>query len=164
RFLRPRRQSEGVMKVERSNRADAAASKADPKLQFKQALKQATPGLKPAALRAGGDSKIIPLTKALSSDKLATVRTAINSGAERLATVRKEGQGEQQEKLDSRLLDIICKELQIELGDGRAANTDFPGRGEVSKKTAPQLKPVAQSSTVPGAPGATSKSQVFSNP
>src|SRR5437667_12522510 len=102
------------MKVDRSQRA---AMNGAAKSEFKQVLKAAPPGMKP---------KVVPLAAgahARTVQTLSTARTEINVRAERLAHVRAEGQTEQDAKLDSRLVDLICKELRIEFGgDPRAAN------------------------------------------
>ncbi|MBI3185828.1 MAG: hypothetical protein HYZ28_27135 [Myxococcales bacterium] len=61
-------------------------------------------------------------------------RARIDAEAERLLAVRQQANTEHDGRLDARLLDIICRELQIELSDEKQARNcpakgaDFPGR------------------------------------
>ncbi len=64
------------------------------------------------------------------ADALRVARAAMNRDVEQRRLSRTEGLASDQEKLDARLVDIICRELIIELGGDRpaAAQADFPGR------------------------------------
>lgn len=53
-----------------------------------------------------------------TSEVLATARGAMNAEAARLQQERGEAQGVVEEKLDARLLEVICRELTVELGGG----------------------------------------------
>jgi hypothetical protein len=83
----------------------------------------------PAAARAPGAvrnawSALSPqplarLSLVASSQDLRTARGAMHIEADRLQTERFEAQGVLEEKLDSRMLDVICRELTIEFGHDR---------------------------------------------
>jgi hypothetical protein len=77
--------------------------------------------------------------------RLATARERMNAEAARLGSVRDESHECQQQRVDARLIDIICRELSIELeGEGRrpAANSDFPARrSEALQALEPSAKP-----------------------
>jgi len=107
------------------------------------------------ALRVAG-------TAAAPGEKLSAARHAMNTEVARLGSVRTEALVDHRERLDARLIDIICRELTIEFSaGGRAAGQTpaFHGTADASPPpTAQAVSPVqapaagAQSQTQPPVP------------
>jgi hypothetical protein len=117
------------------------------------------PGMKPAPrLAAAPSAPLAPTVAIASQDKVATVlanaRAALHQNAAQLQQTRAVHHELTSQRLDARLVDLICKELVIEF-------TAEPSKSRVANQDLPLAPPVLGLAPPPPSPSAPT---VFANP